>query len=209
MSAPVAPTELVNLSLDIIKTLTIEDVEVPGSDAIAVVMNRWWDVSRRNCLEGFPWVFAKKRVAIPLQAVAPISGYDDAYKIPNDFISLNWMIDEKIPLSQFDYTVESPNILIDYSGATSLDIGYTWDSVEVPRWSSAFKIYVAYQLAAYTAFKLSGNITITKLVQALLPAARLEAKAVNGLQDPPKGYRSSSMLRARRRNSGASQRTIS
>lgn len=204
MATPVAPTEIVNLALDIIKTQTIEDIEAPGSDDIGVVMNRWWDVSRQKCLEGFPWVFARKRVAIPLQAVPPVTGYTDAYKLPNDYISLNWLIDELIPKSQYDYTIESGNLLINNSGGASIYIGYTWDTSEVPKWSSSFKIYVAHQLAAFTVFKLTGNITVTKGVQALLPAARLEAKSVNGLNDPPKAYRSSKMLNARRSKGGSS-----
>ena len=205
MAAPVAPTEIVNLALDIIKTQTIEDVEDPGGDPIAVVMNRWWDLSRRKCLEGFPWVFARKRIAIPLEASSPAFGeYSDAYKLPNDYISLNWLIDEVQPKDQFNYTIESDRLLINNSGGASLNIGYTWDTSEVPRWSANFKLYVAHQLAAYTVFKLTGNVTISKAVQALLQPAMIEAKAINGLIDPPKAYRSSKMLNARLKNSDSS-----
>lgn len=210
MAAPVAPTEIVNLALDIVKAQTIENIEAPGSDDVAVVMNRWWDVSRRKALEGFPWEFAATRALAPLNATAPAFGYSDAYILPNDYVSLNWLIDENVPKSQYDYTIEAGQLLINNSGGASIKIGYTKDSTEVARWSASFKIYAAHQLAYYTVFKITGNITVTNKVQELLKPARLEAQAVNGLNDPPKAFRQSAMLKARREVSrgGSSELTV-
>ena len=43
MSVSNSPTNIVNLSFDIIKTENINNVEVPGEDKAAVVANRWYD----------------------------------------------------------------------------------------------------------------------------------------------------------------------
>ena len=122
MSASTSSTDIVNLALDILKTENISDVEMPADDDIAAVMNRWYDDIRQNALEGFPWVFATKRAELPLNATAPAFGYDDAYVLPNDYLSLAFISDEYIPLSQWDYTIENGQILIDNGGGASLEV---------------------------------------------------------------------------------------
>lgn len=198
MSEPVAPTEIANLALDILKTENIEDIEMVDGDPIAEVLNRWWDVSKKACLEGFPWNFASTRDSIPLVSPAPTSGYTDAYQLPNDFVSLNWITDEYYPLSQWDYTIEGNHLLINNGGAETLNIGYVFNSDDIAKWTSRFKIYVAYQLAYFTAFKMTGQAVLAARIEAKLPPHRLEAKAVNGLMNPPKAFRESAMVRARR-----------
>lgn len=201
MTTPLSSTDISNLALDIIKTENVENIEIPGEDQIAVVMNRWWDVSRRSCLEGFPWVFAAKRSALLLDAVAPAFGYEDRYPLPNDFLSLNFIDDESLPLSEWDYTIEDGYILISNGGDESLNIGYTFDQLSIVKYSAAFKLYLAHQLAYFTVFKLSGNNPLSNRIQALLKPAQTQAKAVNGLLNPPKIYRESHMTRARKRYS--------
>ncbi len=203
MPQPVAPTEIANLCLDIIKTNTIEDIEMVSGDPAAEVMNRWYDVSKRKCLEGFPWNFASTRRAIALVSPAPAFGYTDKYQLPNDFVSLNWITDESLPLSQYNYTIEEDYILLNNSGAQSLKIGYVKDTDEVIHYTAHFKLYLAHQLAAFTAFKLTGQIATAKAIQALLQPMRLEAQAVNGLMNPPKAYRKSAMVRGRERFRGS------
>ena len=198
MFEPVAPTEIANLASDILKTENIEDIEMVDGDRIAEVMNRWWDVSKRACLEGFPWNFASTRDAIALASPAPTSGYDDKYLLPDDFVSLNWIIDEKLPLSQWDYTIEENYLLINNSGGESLNIGYVFNSDDIAKWTSRFKIYVAYQLAYFTAFKLTGQAVLAARIEGKLAPHRLEAKAVNGIMNPPKAFRESAMIRARK-----------
>lgn len=201
MTAPLSSTDTSNLALDIIKTENVENIEFPEDDQVAVVMNRWWDVTRRTCLEGFPWVFAAKRAAILLDATAPDFGYEDRYPLPNDFLSLNFIDDESLPLSEWDYTIEDGYILINNGGAESLNIGYTFDQTSVVKYSAAFQLYLAHQLAYFTVFKLSGNNPLTTRIQGLLKPAQTHAKAVNGLLNPPKIYRESHMHRARKRYS--------
>jgi len=70
MSVSNSKTDIVNLALDIIKTENINDVEIPGSDKAAVVMNRWYDDVRQDALEGFPWNFATKKANIPLKGMS-------------------------------------------------------------------------------------------------------------------------------------------
>ncbi len=198
MSVSNSKTDIVNLSLDIIKTENINDVAVPGNDKAAVIANRWIDDVRQNALEGFPWVFATKRSAIPLNATAPDFGFDDAYLLPNDYLSLNFIKYWDYPLSRWNYVIEGGNIYIDNDGAASLQIGYTYDLVQTVKYSPSFKIYFAYALAEKIVYKLTGNATLLARVTAGLKTAQLDAKAKNGKANPPVAYRQSRMLAGRR-----------
>ncbi|MCK4578004.1 MAG: hypothetical protein KAU50_04395 [Candidatus Marinimicrobia bacterium] len=198
MTVSNSKTDIVNLALDLIKTENINNVEVPGNDKAAVVANRWYDDLRRDALEGFPWVFATTRSTAPLNATAPAFGFDDAYVLPNNYLSLNFIKYWWLPLSRWNYVIENGNIYIDNSGATSLQIGYTFDQTQTVKFSSAFKIYLAYGLAEKIVYKLTGNAGLQTRITNAKKTAQLEAKAKNGKVNPPVAYRQSKMLAGRR-----------
>jgi len=203
MSVANAKTDIVNLAFDIIKTENINDVEVPGDDKAAVVADRWYDDLRQTALEGFPWVFASTRKAIPLNATAPDFGFDDAYVLPADYISLSFIKYWDYPLSKWNYMIENGNLYIDNGGAESLDIGYVFDQTEVTKFSPSFKIYFAYCIAEKIVFKLTGNVALQKRVQDGKKVAQVEAKANNGKVNPPVAYRQSKLLQGRRLYGGS------
>jgi len=198
MAVSNSKTDIVNLSLDIIKTENINNVEIPGDSKAAVVANRWYDDVRQDVLEGFPWNFAATRAAIPLNATAPDFGFDDAYVLPNNYLSLGFIKYWDFPLSRWDYMIEGGNIYIDNGGAASLQIGYTSDVIQVVKFSPSFKFYLAYALADKIVFKLTGNVNLAARVTASSKTAELKAKAKNGKANPPVAYRQSKMLEGRR-----------
>jgi len=198
MSVASSKTDIVNLAFDIIKSENINNVEIPGENKQAVVMNRWYDDTRQDALEGFPWNFATKRKAIALNATDPAFGFDDAYVLPNDYLSLNFIEFWYVPLSKYDYMIENGNIYINNDGAGSLDVGYTYDQATVSKWTPSFKIFVAYKLADLTVYKLTGNVSLGARIKEGLKQAELAAKAKNGKANPPVAYRQSKMLNARR-----------
>ena len=208
MSVSNSKTDIVNLALDVIKTENINDVEIPGDNKAAVVLNRWYDDVRQECLEGFPWNFATKRDSIPLNATEPSFGFDDAYVLPNDYLSLNFIKYWDYPLSRWNYVIENGNIYIDNSGAASLDIGYTYDLQHPVKFSPSFKIFLAYALADRVAFKLTGNVALgTRIIQGK-KTAEVNARAKNGKANPPVAYRESKMLQGRRIYGGSSTRGL-
>jgi len=198
MSVSNSKTDIVNLALDVIKTENINDVEIPGFDKAAKVANRWYDDIRQLCLEGFPWVFATKKAAIPLDSTDPSFDFDDAYVLPNDYLSLNYIKYWDYPLSQWNYTIEDGRVEMDNGAAESLNIGYTFDQTETVKFSPSFKIYLAYALAEKIVFKLTGNVALLGRVKEGKKVAQLEAKANNGKANPPVAFRQSKMLNGRR-----------
>ena len=199
MSVSNSATDIVNLCMDIMKTENINDVEMPGNDKIAATANRWFDDIRQETLEGFPWNFANKRDAIPLNAQAPDFGFDDAYVLPNDYLSINFIEDYTIPLSKWNYVIEGNDIFIDNGGATTLDIGYVYDNKTTVKFSPSYKIYLAHALAEAIVYQLTGNLNLQTRISSARVKAEAKAKAKNGLANPPIAYRESRMLTNRRR----------
>lgn len=204
MSVSNSKTDIVNLALDVIKTENINDVEIPGSDKQAAVANRWYDDIRQTALEGFPWNFATTRASIPLDSTDPDFGFDDAYVLPNNYLSLNFIKYWDYPLSRWNYVIEDGRIYIDNGGADTLNIGYTFDQTQTVKFSPSFKIYLAYCLAEKIVFKLTGNVTLTGRVTSGKKAEEVNAKAKNGKANPPVAYRQSRMLEGRRTYGGSS-----
>jgi len=198
MSVPTSKTDIVNLTLDVIKTENINDVEIPGDDKAAVIADRWYEVVKRDALEGFPWNFAAKLDAIPLSASDPDFGFVNAYVLPNDYLSLQYIKYWDYPLSRWNYVIQDNKIYIDNSGAASLQIGYTYDLQQVVKMSPSFQIYLAYALAEKIVFKLTGNVALLGRVKDGKKVEQVNAKAKNGKANPPVAYRESKMLAARR-----------
>lgn len=204
MSVPNAPTEIVNLALDVIKTENINDITIPAGDKIAAVCNRWYEGVRQFCLEGFPWNFASTHDAIPLNADAPDFGWEDAYQLPNDYLSLNFIKEQGLPLSQWSYVIEVDQLLIDNGGAANLNIGYVFDQRDVTKFSPSFKFYIATELAEKIVYKLTGNPGLQNRIVQAKQREMMNAKAKNGKANPPIAFRQSRMLNARRMYGGGS-----
>ena len=204
MSVSNSKTDIVNLALDVMKTENINDVEIPGNDKSAVILNRWYDDVRQECLEGFPWNFASTRSAIPLSATDPTFGFDDAYVLPSDYLSLNFIKYWDYPLSQWNYQIENGCIYMDNSGAASLDIGYTYNLQQAVKFSPSFKMFLAYALAEKVVFKLTGNVNLNTRITQGRKTAEVNARAKNGKANPPVAFRQSKMLNGRRVYGGSS-----
>ena len=92
---------------------------------------------------------------------------------------------------------------IDYDGAASIDVGYTFDQLVVVKYSPSFKIYLAYCVAEKIVYKVTGNVALQTRVTAGKKTAQLEAKAKNGKANPPVAFRQSRMLNGRRTFGGS------
>ena len=189
--------DICNMALDLIKVDPITDIRDPQTDSEAIC-NRWYDTTRRQVLRAHPWNFAKARYACSLDATPPAFGYLDAYNLPNDFIRLRFIGDENEGLVGQDYEIEGSQLLIDNGSAASLNIGYIKDETLVSKWDELFKRYISAQMAYNMAYAFSGKSTLRADVKDMLADIRVEARAVNGQDNPPKRVTRSKVIGARR-----------
>jgi hypothetical protein len=77
---------IVNLALIKVGAKKISSVNDTGPNAVTIMAV--WDYIRDEVLQARDWNFAKTRVALTINATAPLYGYDYAYDIPSNFLRL-------------------------------------------------------------------------------------------------------------------------
>ena len=153
---PNSPEEACNLSLDLLRYPTpITSISSPESDVEALGA-RWYDATRRSCLRMFPWNFARKRASIPRNAVAPAFGYPDAYDLPTDYEHYVFLGEDVDEYDGVDFVVEGGQLLIDNSGAASIDLCYVWDFQNVAKFDPIFLMFLVAELAVVFGNSLTG-----------------------------------------------------
>ncbi len=123
MSAPNSSVDICRLALDLLKQTAVVSNIVNPTTTEEKVCARWYDATRRALLRKHFWVFARSRAAISRDSETPPFGYADAYKLPNDFLRLHFIGDDTLNNYVKDYEIEGRQILLNYSNATSLNIG--------------------------------------------------------------------------------------
>jgi len=189
--------EICNMALDLLKVPPITNIRDPKTQSESVC-SRWYDTTRRHVLRAHPWNFAKARTTLSRNATAPEFGYADKYALPNDFIRLRFIGDDVDSLLAEDYQIEQGFIYLDNSGASTLNIGYIKDQLVVAKFDELFKNYLAQQLAYNMAYAFSGKETLRQGVKTMLDETRMEARAVNGQDNPPRRITRSRFMGARR-----------
>lgn len=186
-----------NLALDMIKVAAVSSIRNPKTEA-EKICSRWYDTSRRSVLRAHPWNFAKDRYQCSRNAIAPVFGYSDKYGLPNDFMRLWFIGTYNEGLIHIDFAIEGKFIVLNNGGAASLNIGYIKDETEVAKWDDLFIRYLAAQMAFNMSYAFSGKSTLRKDVKDVLADVKIEARAVNGQDNPPKRITKSKVIGARR-----------
>jgi len=198
MGLILSEVDICNMALDLLKVDPITNIRDPKTNAESICA-RWYDTTRRQVLRSHPWNFAKALYQCSLNATAPLFGYANKYNLPNDFIRLRFIGDDNEGLVGQDYEIEGNAILIDNSDATSLNIGYIKDETQVSKFDELFKRYVSTQMAYNMAYAFSGKSTLRQDVERMLQDIRIEARAINGQDNPPKRIMRSKVIGARRK----------
>jgi len=193
--------EICNMALDLLKVAPATNIRAPKTFT-ETICARWYDTTRRQVLRAHPWNFAKARTTLSRFATSPEFGYADKYALPNDFIRLRSIGDTEDALTTIDFQIEGGFILIDNGGTADLDICYIKDELVVSKYDELFKRYLATQMAYNMAYAFSGKETLRQGVQTMLADIRVEARAVNGQDNPPRRITNSRFIGARRTYAG-------
>jgi hypothetical protein len=208
MSAPSSPVDICNLSMDYLDEDSVVDITSPNTDREATC-KRWYDPTRQQLLRSYPWNFAIKRAILAADVETPISGYDQQFSIPNDFLKLLTISDENnINLIKEDYQFEDGKILVSNNGSGGqLKIRYVKDFVDVPSMDASFKILLAAKTAFNMAYKFTESNTVVQRLQAQVDLALKEARNADSQERPPTRILRSAMRDARQ-SLGTRNRTL-
>ncbi len=198
MAAPNSKVKICNLSMDHLKqSAVVVNIDTPEGHE-EEVCSRWYDATRRKLLRGHPWLFAKTRKVLSRNATAPAFGYADAYDLPNDFLNLRFIGNDAISSYNWEYDIEGRQILIDNGGAATLNIGYTRDEEDVTKFDAIFVTVFALELAKKISYKFTLKPSVLAMISNELKEEKIEAKAINGQDRPPKRVQRSKWITARK-----------
>ncbi len=186
MPAVNAAIDICNLALDNLgQEANVTDVTSDPTTVAEKICHRWYDTIRRSLLRAHPWSFAKARVSISRDATDPDFGYADAYNMPTNLLTLRFIGDDSIQDFKNDFKIEKRQILLNNSGAASINIGYTIDMTEVAKFDALFVDIFALKLSLRTSYAFTIKRTLRNDLVLLLKDAMAEAKAINGQESPP------------------------
>ena len=187
MSKPTSSVAVCNLALDLLNEKIVENIVSPTSNA-EVLCARWYDLIRIKLLETGNWAFSQNSEAIPRGGTPTIARYPDYYVFPNNYLKLTAIKDWDYPLQKFDYRIEGNRILINNSGASSLDVYFIQDFVDVSTMPGYFVSLLAAELALAVAMKLTTKPSKLTFLSEYITDLRRGAYGANGQTQPPRRF---------------------
>lgn len=170
----------------------------------AIVMNLFYDTTRKMALESYGWSFALKRASLASSTTAPAFGFSNAYNLPADFLSLR-QVSEYYPPYWYDtiqnseqqhYVIENNQILTNLEAP--LKIFYVFNQEDTTRYSQAFVRYLSILLAYDACEEITQSNTKKQLLEKEADQALKKAIAFDRMQKPPEPIADSSWIDSRR-----------
>lgn len=198
MATATSKVDICNLAMDHIGGGLIVNIDTPKTEP-EIKCARWYDVTRRALLRAFPWTFARARFQASRASTAPTFGWADAYNLPTNLVRLNFIGDDSIRDYKGRYAYEGRQLLLNNSGADSINLGYTKDEEDVTKFDALFVDLLAVEIAWRPAFAFTLKPSIKRELREERAELRLEAKAVNSQERPPIRVQRSKFVEARLR----------
>lgn len=190
-----SPVDLCNLANTYIGERAIRSIEPPSSE-IEKMYARLYEHSRQYCLGLGAWTFAIKQANIN-KTDDPLFGFESAYLLPADFISLVSLLgDPTILFEATKYRIMERNLLYN-SSSNSISIEYVFDQTNISWWSPQFKEVVALHLATTVAYNTNKKKNVIEIIEAKYKAALYDAIIKDGQDEPPQRIERSRALQAR------------
>lgn len=190
-------TEIGNLALDLLSAGTVTNIVNPTS-ATESLLNRWYDVIRKQVLREHSWHFATKRQILAASATVPAFGYTKQFPVPADFVRLLTLeTSDGVMIPPAEYSLERKNILSS-TDESSLRLRYIYNVTDVSLFDDLFVTYLSMKLALAVAYKVSQSNTNVQRIAELQKEMEQLSKAINGQEKPPIKVERSSSLSARR-----------
>ncbi len=147
---------------------------------------------RTAILRGHYWNCTARRVLLSPDATAPAFGYANRFMLPGDWLR-TWAVGDERNRQRVAYRTEGRYLLSDdvvlplLSGADTSE--EQWDPLLVDVMTAA--------MAARMAYPITASTSVEEMRQRELQALLREARAVDGMDDPPETMGDFPLLRSR------------
>jgi hypothetical protein len=146
---------------------------------------------RDSLLRAHPWNCCIKRIVLAPLAEAPAFGYSNAFELPADCLRV---LEVGSGGCQIDYLVESRTIQAD---TTVLELRYVFRNEAESTWDTHLIDLMTAAMAAVLAYPVTQSTSERDSREAKLAQLMKQAKAADGLEDPPQMLGDERLLRSR------------
>ena len=175
--------EICNVALRRIGVAEIERMDEASEPARAC--SRFYDFTRRNILQRFPWTFATRRVQLArVDEKAP--DFEYVYQYPKDALAVRLMYNDSftgLPKKN-EYRIMSSNTGRKiYTNIENAWLEYTADVKDTSLFDDQFVEALSWKLAAEMAYSLTGNMNIANNCVQAYNAYMVEAAGSDAAED--------------------------
>lgn len=175
--------EICNVALRRIGVTEIERMDEASEPARAC--SRFYDFTRRNVLQRFPWTFATRRVQLArVDEKAP--DFEYVYQYPKDALAVRLMYNDSftgLPKKN-EYRIMSSNTGRKiYTNIENAWLEYTADVKDTSLFDDQFVEALSWKLAAEMAYSLTGNMNIANNCVQAYNAYMVEAAGSDAAED--------------------------
>lgn len=175
--------EICNVALRRIGVTEIERMDEASEPARAC--SRFYDFTRRNVLQRFPWTFATRRVQLArVDEKAP--DFEYVYQYPKDALAVRLMYNDSftgLPKKN-EYRIMSSNTGRKiYTNIENAWLEYTADVKDTSLFDDQFVEALSWKLAAEMAYSLTGNMNIANNCVQAYNVYMVEAAGSDAAED--------------------------
>lgn len=193
---PTIPTQIFNMALGLLGQKPVNDIVTNPQSSIEQTGRYWYDVTRRSLLMSYVPNFATKGEAVQRIGTSTVTKFPDIYAFPNDYLKLTAIEDPQTPLQNYVYMIQEKNLLINNGGATSIELWFVYDVIDISKYPENFIKLLAGELAVTVAPSVTKLSSMVASAEKFRDKARLEVLGSNGQVKPPIRYERSSVVRA-------------
>lgn len=154
-------TEICNLALSHLGvSKEIQNLDTDKSQE-ATACRRFYEASRDEVLEDFPWPFAEKRVSLNLVSENPTTDWLYSYQYPSDAVRINRIpsgIRNDTQSTRIPFKIvhgDSGNLI--YTDQKDAEFIYTKRVTDVGRYTAKFRMALSFKIAGYIAARVTGG----------------------------------------------------
>lgn len=182
-------TQIVNLALTKLGQGRI--TAITDDSKAARAMNAVYDLEKLAELRKYRWSFALKRATLPALSTAPAWGFNYAYQLPSDYVSLIQVNDYFSVPALSDYVNSDDSLWSVESGQIFTDLGaplkirYIRNVTDEGDFDPLFVQSFAAHLAYVTCEEITGSNQKRDAAAADYKQCIKDALRVNGIERPP------------------------
>lgn len=182
-----------NLALSHLGIEEITSLDQPTTN-IENICSRFYDIARYNLLRDCKFQFSIKRASLPALSEAPAFTYSEQAQLPNDFVSLLYLVRNNDLLTNNGcyFIIEGNKLLTNFK--PPFNIVYIADIKNPTLFNEEFKLLLSYYLAYLISPQVGASNDKTQYVYNEYNKLLTLAKYHNGLDNPPKRITNSNYI---------------